>query len=341
MEKDTPQSISLGFLDTPANNLILTAPYCPSKVGGLPVWLNPKDLPSQWCDKCEYKMTFLMQLYANIDVQSMTEYHRMLYVFTCLSEKCIKTQNSIKTLSCIFKDSDGTFVQDEEYNKVYQKTNNQLIGMGYKFDQFMPPKEEHKVEEGQIDSNQEEDPEFSVNMGSGVLGNEEFERMRVAVQNKHIIIDEYIIEPEPEAVNISKMYLKQVNKQQKGVKKVQEMEEPQSETDDDEEFLENMYVQQTYGTGKNDEKHVKELMSRFEKQDQNQQPSKEDMDEVKGLESVADESNIQNEMTQVYKLFNTVSNANPDQILRYFEPATFSNKAVITPLWASTNNTLP
>ena len=86
--------------------------------------------------------------------------------------------------------------------------------------------------------------------------------MRIAVQNKHIILDEFTIEPEPEAANITKMYLKQVNKQQRGVKKVQEME-PQSETDDDEEFLENMYVQQNYGTSKDDEKHVKELMARF------------------------------------------------------------------------------
>ena len=68
--------------------------------------------------------------------------------------------------------------------------------MGYKFEQFMPKKvvEESKEDEDQIDSR---DPQH-----------QEIERMRIAVQNKHIVLDEWIIEPEPEAANISKMYLK-------------------------------------------------------------------------------------------------------------------------------------
>ena len=77
--------ITLGFMDTPTNSLITRPEYTPSKVGGLPAWISPKCLPNLWCSKCQYKLTFLMQLYSNIDDPKFDAYHRMLYVFVCLS----------------------------------------------------------------------------------------------------------------------------------------------------------------------------------------------------------------------------------------------------------------
>jgi len=85
------QEISLGFLDTPNNSLILKPEFTPSKAGGLPAWIAPRSIPNQWCEKCNHKLTFLLQLYANIDEKAFNDYHRMLYIFVCLSETCIGT----------------------------------------------------------------------------------------------------------------------------------------------------------------------------------------------------------------------------------------------------------
>jgi len=50
--------------------------------------------------------------------------------------------------------------------------------------------------------------------------------------------------------------------------KMKQPEEPQSETDDDEEVLDNMYVALNYGTGKDDDKHAQNMLKRFKEQDE-------------------------------------------------------------------------
>lgn len=37
--------IVLGFLEKPKNNLILTAPFNPSKIGGNPAWIDTENVP--------------------------------------------------------------------------------------------------------------------------------------------------------------------------------------------------------------------------------------------------------------------------------------------------------
>jgi len=69
----------------------------------------------------------LLQLYANIDETSMDEFHRMLYVFACLSDDCISTARAVKVFQGVVPTNNqagATFVTDEEYNKVAGKTNN-------------------------------------------------------------------------------------------------------------------------------------------------------------------------------------------------------------------------
>lgn len=83
--------VALGFMEDSKNQLIMTPEFTPSKVGGRPAWVAPKGTPSLWCEKCGYKMSLLLQLYANIDEESMDDFHRMLYVFVCISEKCVGT----------------------------------------------------------------------------------------------------------------------------------------------------------------------------------------------------------------------------------------------------------
>jgi hypothetical protein len=54
----------------------------------------------------------------------MIDYHRMLYVFVCLSEKCIGTQKAVKVFKCTYKHNDEEFSTGEELDKIYQKTDN-------------------------------------------------------------------------------------------------------------------------------------------------------------------------------------------------------------------------
>lgn len=81
----------LGFIDKPPRNSILTQALCtPSKIGGRPAWIATKGLPSTRCDKCKSELCFVGQVYANLD--ALDDFHRMLYIFACVSGKCIGTQ---------------------------------------------------------------------------------------------------------------------------------------------------------------------------------------------------------------------------------------------------------
>lgn len=75
-----------------------------------------------------------MQLYANLNDDRYEDYHRMLYVFVCISEKCIGTQNAVKVFKCVIPHDNKfiKFASEEEYDKIWGKTDNQLISMGYK-----------------------------------------------------------------------------------------------------------------------------------------------------------------------------------------------------------------
>lgn len=45
------------------------------------------------------------------------------------------------------------------------------------------------------------------------------------------------------------------------------------------------------------------------------------------------------QITPLYKLFNTVCQENPDHILRYLQPSAF-RKSPVSPLWSSPKNVL-
>ena len=54
----------------------------------------------------------------------------MIYVFVCVSEKCIGTKTAVHCYSCLVPHENElgvAFAKDsKEYNEIYQKTNNQL-----------------------------------------------------------------------------------------------------------------------------------------------------------------------------------------------------------------------
>lgn len=59
----------------------------PSKVGGMPAWLIPKELPEMKCEVCKREMTFLLQIYAP-SAEISHAFHRTLMIFTCLHCRC-------------------------------------------------------------------------------------------------------------------------------------------------------------------------------------------------------------------------------------------------------------
>jgi pre-rRNA-processing protein TSR4 len=61
------------------------------KVGGLPVWLNPAELPApetMLCATCEEPMKFLLQIYCPLD-DIDAAFHRSMYVFCCKKSSCV------------------------------------------------------------------------------------------------------------------------------------------------------------------------------------------------------------------------------------------------------------
>lgn len=75
-----------GYLEdkpSASEKLLLTRRMFPSKVGGRPAWLVPKDLPELGCPKCSRPMRFLLQVYASRGSDKDEAFHRALHMFVC------------------------------------------------------------------------------------------------------------------------------------------------------------------------------------------------------------------------------------------------------------------
>ncbi|KAI1296195.1 Programmed cell death protein 2 [Mortierella claussenii] len=86
--------VMLGFaepVDLEEHGPLLAEDFC-SKMGGLPIWLNPEhvlDTKEMMCDQCKKPMTFLLQLYSPED-HPAEAFHRVIYVFCCKNGACHK-----------------------------------------------------------------------------------------------------------------------------------------------------------------------------------------------------------------------------------------------------------
>ncbi|KAG0198655.1 Programmed cell death protein 2 [Mortierella sp. GBA30] len=84
--------VMLGFaepVDLEEHGPLLAEDFC-SKIGGLPIWLNPEhvlDTKEMMCNVCHNPMTFLLQLYSPED-HPAEAFHRVIYVFCCRSGAC-------------------------------------------------------------------------------------------------------------------------------------------------------------------------------------------------------------------------------------------------------------
>lgn len=90
MEKE----VELGFAeeidgDDEVRRLQMTSAFFPSKIGGIPAWLNPQDLPNSnrmICKICQKPTAFLLQVYAPMPDER--SFHRTIFLFCCKDGKC-------------------------------------------------------------------------------------------------------------------------------------------------------------------------------------------------------------------------------------------------------------
>ena len=100
------------------------------------------------------------------------------------------------------------FATDEEYNKIWDKTPNQLRAMGIETKTTADAEEEKQAEDAQgdqIDSsaNPEEDEDEYF---------EDLAKKKQAVQNRQIVLKEHIIDSDVEQENVTKIYFRQIAK---------------------------------------------------------------------------------------------------------------------------------
>ncbi|KAF1321187.1 Programmed cell death protein 2, partial [Globisporangium splendens] len=103
-EYDDAQDVELGFVakvqDADALPLLLHAQpdwsqWDGGKVGGKPVWLNPRTVPTAEqlaCAECGLALSFLLQIYCPLDDVD-DAFHRSLYVFCCRQAGCSRQGN--------------------------------------------------------------------------------------------------------------------------------------------------------------------------------------------------------------------------------------------------------
>ena len=69
----------------------------------------------------------------------------MLYLFACISEKCINKSDTFKAYRCMIKDDNPyiTFATDDDYNEVFKKSDDAL--MTTKYYEYYPEQAEKKI----------------------------------------------------------------------------------------------------------------------------------------------------------------------------------------------------
>ena len=135
----TSTAVQLGFSEpyppdtTNTNTNVFTNPnwneWDGGKAGGKPIWLNPRDLPTDvlTCNQqhcCGVQMHFVCQLYCPLDDDDNDEaFHRALYVFACPKVKC----RGVQILRCqLSKENDFYYSDhDNDYDGITTTTNVQ------------------------------------------------------------------------------------------------------------------------------------------------------------------------------------------------------------------------
>jgi pre-rRNA-processing protein TSR4 len=129
-EYENAPFIVLGYPVDPMNSLLVESPrFCPSKLGGKPCYLNPKDTPVEKCSECQYNLVFLGQLYADLPSHDYA-FKRTLYIFACVSPNCIQLGRAF-AFRCLVPDKAMQWANDEDFDYVMKKTDQDLMTTQY------------------------------------------------------------------------------------------------------------------------------------------------------------------------------------------------------------------
>ncbi|KAI7897925.1 programmed cell death protein 2 [Cokeromyces recurvatus] len=130
-------NVLLGFLD---GKIEIDDDAYATKLGGLPVWLDPKSPPSSKvckCHNCGDPMYLIFQSYAPL---SDSPYHRVFYVWGCNKRSCMRKEGSFSVIRSHMIDEGYLKAQRqkeeekrkrEEKKKAAAAKNQQAFGQGF------------------------------------------------------------------------------------------------------------------------------------------------------------------------------------------------------------------
>eukprot|EP01083_Nonionella_stella_P019511 54191_1 len=100
LDDETTTGVSIAYTQEIEDECYYFRSFLPSKVGGKPAWLNPRNIPTfndLKCQQCKKPLKFLLQLYAPL-YQFERSHHRILYIFICRAHECCGKPGTLKAL---------------------------------------------------------------------------------------------------------------------------------------------------------------------------------------------------------------------------------------------------
>ncbi|KAI9294225.1 hypothetical protein K502DRAFT_264624 [Neoconidiobolus thromboides FSU 785] len=145
-ERGEESAVQLGFIDNSNEKRVEYGAFL-TKLGGFPVWLCPDKSPSAAdlnCGVCSKPLSFLLQIYTPED-DPPEAYHRVLYVFICKANKCLKAnrKTSIKVIRSQLPRENKYYVLDEDKSKYIDGEEDEEF---YEEEEFWKLKDDVKVE---------------------------------------------------------------------------------------------------------------------------------------------------------------------------------------------------
>ena len=101
-DSEVDLQVALGFAVKPETPHQLLRNHFPSKLGGLPAWLDPVNLPdpSQLvCPESGLRLHFLLQVYAAVNDEPHA-FHRALYLFVSPQGSLLERPGAVRALRC-------------------------------------------------------------------------------------------------------------------------------------------------------------------------------------------------------------------------------------------------
>ncbi|WIA11918.1 hypothetical protein OEZ85_012002 [Tetradesmus obliquus] len=102
-EQEEDVEYMLGFIDDPEKPTDLLRHRFPSKVGGVPAWLDPLNLPTAeqlTCGVTGRTLQFLLQVYCPVDDNPVDAFHRAIFLFVSPRGDELAKPGAVRALRC-------------------------------------------------------------------------------------------------------------------------------------------------------------------------------------------------------------------------------------------------